>query len=157
MDIYIKNLHPNLGENELRVLFEPFGPVISTSIVRDKETGASKGFGFVKMNNAIDAQRAIVDMDGRELGGKTLGVQEAIPKDQKKTATADPYNSYERDVDSEPNYSRSRRDIDDDGWATVRFEKGKKGDEGLILEVQDEAEFSKSVLEDGLIKITFKN
>ncbi len=157
MDIYIKNLHPNLGEEELRVLFEPFGTIISTSVVRDKDSGESKGFGFVKMHNAIDAQRAIDDMDGRELGGKVLGVSEAIPKDQKKPNNYDQNNSYNRKEDFNQNYRKAKRNIDEDGWATVKFEKEKSNEEGLILEVQNETEFSKSVLEDGLIKITFKN
>lgn len=157
MDIYIKNLHPNLSEDELRVLFEPFGPIISTSVVRDKESGISKGFGFVKMHNAIDAQRAIDDMDGRELGGKTLGVSEAIPKDQKRTNSYDRPNSYDQNENNGSNYRKIKRDIDQDGWATVKFEKEKSNEEGLILEVQNETEFSKSVLDDGLIKITFKD
>ena len=73
MDIYIGNLHKNLDENSLVTLFGVFGTVISVTIVRDKETGTSKGFGFVKMHDAIEAQRAIDEMHGRTVAGNDFG------------------------------------------------------------------------------------
>jgi RNA recognition motif-containing protein len=153
MDIYIKNLHPNLEEEQLRVLFEPFGEVLSTTIVRDKETRLSKGYGFVKMFNAIDAQRAIDDMNGRLLGGKNLVVSEAIPKDSK------PDRQY-REVESfrGQSFSKTKRDIDSNGWASVNFEHhDEEPEEELSLKVVNEAKFSKTVCDDGYIRISFEN
>lgn len=77
MDIYIGNLNKNLDENSLVTLFGVFGTVISATVVKDKETGNSKGFGFVKMHNAIEAQRAIDEMHGRTVAGQDLIVYEA--------------------------------------------------------------------------------
>ncbi len=77
MDIYIGNLNKNLEENSLITLFGVFGTVISATVVKDKETGTSKGFGFVKMHNAIEAQRAIDEMHGRTVAGHDLIVYEA--------------------------------------------------------------------------------
>lgn len=152
MDIYIKNLHPNLEEEQLRVLFEPFGEVLSTTIVRDKETRISKGYGFVKMFNAIEAQRAIDDMNGRLLGGKNLIVTEAIPKDNK------PEGQYREDESfGGQNFSKTKRDIDSNGWASVNFERDEEPEEEISLKVINEAKFSKTVCDDGYIRISFKD
>lgn len=153
MDIYIKNLHPNLEENELRVLFEPFGEVISSTIVRDKDSGLSRGFGFVRMANSIDAQRAIDDMNGRMLGGKYLGVSEAIPRDDKRNpmAAREAINYENRPM------TRTQTTIGEDGWASVKFEKNEEEEEEIPIDVVDKAEFTKTMSEDGLVKISFKS
>lgn len=153
MDIYIKNLHPNLEEEQLRVLFEPFGTVISTTIVRDKETRLSKGYGFVKMHNAIEAQRAIDDMNGRTLGGKDLIVTEAIPRENK------PENQFRENGNNEfnnRNFTKTKRDIDENGWASVNFESDEESsEEDISVKVVNEAKFSKTVGDDGYIRISF--
>lgn len=155
MDIYIKNLHPNLEEEQLRVLFEPFGTVVSTTIVRDKETRLSKGYGFVKMHSAIEAQRAIDDMNGRTLGGKNLIVTEAIAKDNKPENQFRENNGHEF---GDRGFTRTKRNIDDNGWATVNFESDDNGkDEEISHKVIDEAKFTKTVGDDGYIKISFDN
>ncbi len=155
MDIYIRNLHPNLEEEQLRVLFEPFGTVVSTTIVRDKETRLSKGFGFVKMHNAIEAQRAIDDMNGRTLGGKNLIVTEAIPKENKTE------NQFRENTYNEINnkgYSKTKREIDGNGWASVNFEpEDDNAEEDIPTKVVNEAKFSKTVGNDGYIRISFDN
>ncbi len=76
MRIYVGNLPYSMGDNELREMFEEFGSVVSSSVVMDRETGRSRGFGFVEMNDD-DAQSAINAMNGREIGGRPLTVNEA--------------------------------------------------------------------------------
>jgi RNA recognition motif-containing protein len=65
-----------MTDADLRDLFEPFGTVHSASVVNDRETGRSRGFGFVEMDEG-DAQKAIADLDGRDQGGRALRVNEA--------------------------------------------------------------------------------
>ncbi len=157
MDIYIKNLHPNLDEDDLKVLFEPFGAVISTTVVRDRESGMSRGFGFVKMHHAIDAQRAIDDLNGRSVASRTLLVSEAVPKDERRItrqAVGD-----EREFENQ-RFTKTKSSFEEDGWVSVKFERTEEDDEPdeeISLEVQDEAEFTKSVSSDGLISISFKS
>jgi RNA recognition motif-containing protein len=74
--IYVGNLPWSVGDTELRELFAPFGTVHSASVVNDRETGRSRGFGFVEMDEG-DAMKAIGDLDGREHGGRALRVNEA--------------------------------------------------------------------------------
>lgn len=77
MDIYVGNISTHLEEDDLRELFEPFGSVLSTRLIKSREFGQHKGFGFVKMHSAIDAARAIDDLNGRTYGGRNLVVHVA--------------------------------------------------------------------------------
>lgn len=77
MNIYVGNLSPKTTEDELRTAFEAFGDVDSAKIIRDNFTGKSRGFGFVEMPNADQAQAAISGLNGREIGGSALTVNEA--------------------------------------------------------------------------------
>ncbi len=147
MDIYIANLHSNIEEESLAKLFEVFGEVASAILIRDKETRQSKGYGFVKMPNAIEAERAIDDMNGRLLAEKNLIVKEAIPKDSKV--------SQERDGDFiKVKFENPKTD-------TMHFKDGdapyNNGEENISLEVKDEASYTKTQLDDGLIKVSFQN
>lgn len=74
--LYIGNLSWQTSEAELRDYFAGFGQVESASIISDRETGRSRGFGFVEMDDA-GARKAIAEADGRELGGRPLRVSEA--------------------------------------------------------------------------------
>lgn len=74
--IYVGNLPWSVNDAELRELFAAFGTVHSASVVNDRETGRSRGFGFVEMDEG-DAQKAIADLDGREHAGRALRVNEA--------------------------------------------------------------------------------
>ena len=74
--LYIGNLPFNASEDELRETFEKCGEVISVRIITDRDTGRSRGFGFVEMDGA-DVERAIKELDGRDFGGRTLRVSEA--------------------------------------------------------------------------------
>jgi RNA recognition motif-containing protein len=77
--IYVGNLPWSTTDEDLRELFATYGDVQSSAIVNDRETGRSRGFGFVEMD-AADADKAIGELDGRDYGGRTLRVNEAQSK-----------------------------------------------------------------------------
>ena len=79
-NIFVGNLSFNTSEEELRQMFEPFGQVDRVSIMTDRDTGRSRGFGFVEMTSAEDGEKAIAAMNGTQIGGRTLNVNEARPK-----------------------------------------------------------------------------
>ena len=80
MNIYVGNLSREFTEEELRSAFESFGKVETANIIKDKYSGDSKGFGFVEMLSKEEAQSAINDLNGKELQGNTLNVNEARPR-----------------------------------------------------------------------------
>ncbi len=80
MKLYVGNLSYNTGENELRELFSPYGTVESVAVITDRDTGRSKGFGFVEFADDSQAQAAISALNGRDSGGRTLTVSPARPK-----------------------------------------------------------------------------
>ena len=82
-NIFVGNLNFNTSEDELRQMFEAHGQVERVSIMTDRETGRSRGFGFVEMTNAEEAERAIAALNGMQLGGRTLNVNEARPKPER--------------------------------------------------------------------------
>jgi len=82
MNIYVGNLAYNATEEELRSAFEAFGQVTSVKIVRDRDSGRSRGFAFVEMEDGEGAQNAVAQMNGRDLGGRNLVVNEARPREQ---------------------------------------------------------------------------
>jgi cold-inducible RNA-binding protein len=79
-NIFVGNLDFNTSEDELRQMFEAYGQVDRVSIMTDRETGRSRGFGFVEMANAEDGEKAIAALNGSQLGGRKLNVNEARPK-----------------------------------------------------------------------------
>jgi RNA recognition motif-containing protein len=82
MNIYVGNLSYEVTETDLKRAFEPFGQVDSVNIIKDKFSGQSKGFGFVEMPARDAAQAAINDLNGTELKGRTLKVNEARPRSE---------------------------------------------------------------------------
>ena len=80
MNIYVGNLPREANEEDLRQAFEAFGEVTSAKIIKDKFTGDSRGFGFVEMPNSSEAQAAISELDGKDLKGNNLKVNEARPR-----------------------------------------------------------------------------
>lgn len=80
MNIYVGNLAYTTTDEDLRSAFEAYGRVDSARVVMDKMTSRSKGFGFVEMANAAEAQASIAGLNGKDLGGRTLNVNEARPK-----------------------------------------------------------------------------
>jgi len=83
MNIYVGNLAVRTTEEELREAFEAFGDVDTAKIIKDNITGKSRGFGFVEMPNQDEAQAAITGMNGKELGGSALTVNEAKPRESR--------------------------------------------------------------------------
>lgn len=79
-NLYVGNLPHSTSESELRSLFEAHGQVDKVSMVADRETGRSRGFAFVEMTDAGEAEKAIAALNGSELGGRTLKINEAKPK-----------------------------------------------------------------------------
>ncbi len=82
-NIFVGNLSFNTGEDELRQMFEQYGQVDRVSIMTDRDTGRSRGFGFVEMANAEDGEKAIAALNGAQLSGRTLNVNEARPKTER--------------------------------------------------------------------------
>ncbi len=83
MNIYVGNLPHATTESELKDAFEQYGDVSSAAIIKDKFTGDSRGFGFVEMPKNAEAQAAITALNGSDLGGRTLTVNEARPREER--------------------------------------------------------------------------
>ncbi len=84
MNIYVGNLSYNTSEEELKQAFEAHGSVDSAKIITDRGTGRSKGFGFIEMPENDEAQNAINGLNGTDLGGRTINVNEARPRPPRK-------------------------------------------------------------------------
>ena len=80
MNLYVGNLLSNVSEKDLRNAFEEFGQVREVRLIADKHSGQSKGYGFVEMPSKNDAEKAISQMNGRKLMGRTVNVNPAKPK-----------------------------------------------------------------------------
>lgn len=83
MNIYVANLPYSTGDDELRSQFEAFGSVDSATVIKDRDTGRSRGFGFVEMPNDSEAQAAIENLNGTDMGGRPLTVNEARPRGER--------------------------------------------------------------------------
>jgi RNA recognition motif-containing protein len=83
MNIYVGNLSFDVSEENLRQVFEPFGQVSSITIIKDKYSGQSRGFGFVEMPDRAQAQAAIENLNGKEVSGRQLSVNEARPRNDR--------------------------------------------------------------------------
>jgi cold-inducible RNA-binding protein len=79
-NIFVGNLDFNVSEDELRNLFATYGAVDRVTILTDRDTGRSRGFGFVEMTNGEEGEKAIAALNGTQLAGRTLNVNEARPK-----------------------------------------------------------------------------
>src|SRR3984893_9853766 len=82
-NIFVGNLNFGATEDAVRSLFESYGTVERVSIVTDRDTGQPRGFGFVEMTANAEADRAIAELNGRELDGRALNVNEARPKEDR--------------------------------------------------------------------------
>ena len=81
MNIYVGKLSYTLDEAELREAFSAYGEVSSVKVLMDRETGRSRGFGFVEMPNQAEAEAAVAEINGKEIGGRALRVNEARPRE----------------------------------------------------------------------------
>lgn len=84
MRLYVGNLSYTTEEETLRALFGQYGEVESVNVIVDRDTGRSKGFGFVDMPNEKQAKEAILALNGREVEGRTLKVSEAKPQERRE-------------------------------------------------------------------------
>jgi cold-inducible RNA-binding protein len=82
-NIFVGNLSFTATEDSVRSMFEAYGPVDRVSIVTDRDTGQPKGFGFVEMTNDAEAEKAISALNGTELNGRALTINEARPKTER--------------------------------------------------------------------------
>jgi cold-inducible RNA-binding protein len=82
-NIFVGNLSFTATEDSVRSMFEAYGPVDRVSIVTDRDTGQPKGFGFVEMTNDAEAEKAITALNGTELNGRALTINEARPKTER--------------------------------------------------------------------------
>lgn len=94
MRLYVGNLSYETSEEDLRKSFTEFGTVESVSVVTDKYTGKSKGFAFVEMGSREEAQTAISGLNGRQLGERTLNVDEARPRPERRGGDSGGRGSY---------------------------------------------------------------
>jgi RNA recognition motif-containing protein len=92
--LFIGSLSYNVNDDELKELFETVGTVVSATVIKDRDTDRSKGFGFVDMSTDEEAQAAITNLNGKELGGRAIIVNLAKPKE---------------DRPSRPSYGSNRR------------------------------------------------
>jgi RNA recognition motif-containing protein len=81
--IYVGNLAYGVSSSDLQQMFEAHGTVQSAQVIMDRDTGRSKGFGFVEMDSEAEAQAAIAALNGKEMDGRTLTVNEARPREER--------------------------------------------------------------------------
>lgn len=86
MNIYVGNLSYDVTEEELKATFEEYGQVTTATVIKDKFSGKSKGFGFVEMAESDSAKNAIEALNGKEYRGRTVKVNEALPKQDRPRA-----------------------------------------------------------------------
>lgn len=82
-NLFVGNMSFQTSESDLRALFEPFGQITRVHIAMDRETGRARGFAFVEMANDEEAAKAIAALDGKDVGGRNLKVNEARPKTER--------------------------------------------------------------------------
>lgn len=80
MKLYVGNLSKQVNDAQLKDLVTPFGNIVSSNVATERSTGASKGFGFVEFSTADEARAAIAGLNGREVNGQALAVDEAKPR-----------------------------------------------------------------------------
>ena len=83
MNIFVSNLPYTATEDEVRQLFEGYGSVDTVRLMTDRDTGRPRGFGFVEMPNGTEARAAIAALNGKDLGGRSLTVNEARPREER--------------------------------------------------------------------------
>ena len=91
MKIYAGNLSYNVSDETLRAAFAQFGTVDSADVIMDRTSGGSKGFGFVEMSDASEAKAAIEGLNGKDLDGRSLNVNEARPKTDRPQGSSSRY------------------------------------------------------------------
>ena len=96
MNIYVSNLSFNIQDEDLREFFTPFGEVTSAKIIMDKMTNQSRGFGFIEMSDDEASKKAIAELDGASIDGRTIKVMEAKPKEDRPARNFNNGDSYNK-------------------------------------------------------------
>lgn len=96
MNIYVSNLSFNTADSELNALFSTFGEVVSAKVITDRETGRSRGFGFVEMNSTEEGNAAITGLNNKEVEGRAMSVSVAREKERSNGGS----NGYSRNSNS---------------------------------------------------------
>ncbi len=111
--LFVGNMNFDTTEGELRAIFEPYGEITSIKFITDRETGRIRGFGFVELADDGKAAKAIKELDGKEVGGRALKVNEAHPKPERIGPRRDDGG---RGGFSRDNYSGSARQRREPRW-----------------------------------------
>jgi RNA recognition motif-containing protein len=93
MNIYVSNLSFNVQDEDLREFFTPYGEVTSAKIINDKESGRSRGFGFVEMADDEASKKAIAELNEATVEGRTIKVMEAKPKEDRPARDFNPFRT----------------------------------------------------------------
>src|ERR1700712_1966036 len=93
MNIYVSNLSFNVQDEDLKAFFTPYGEVTSAKIINDRESGKSRGFGFVEMSDDTASKKAISELNDTSVDGRTIKVMEAKPKEDRPARSNNNYNS----------------------------------------------------------------
>ncbi len=96
MNIYVSNLSFNVQDEDLKEFFAPYGEVTSAKIITDRETGRSRGFGFVEMSDDTAARKAMAELNDANVDGRTIKVTEAKPKEDRPARNFNNANSYNK-------------------------------------------------------------
>ncbi|MGB0034997.1 MAG: hypothetical protein WBP79_05940 [Candidatus Acidiferrales bacterium] len=114
-NLFVGNMSFQTTETDLRALFEPFGQIGRVHIAMDRETGRARGFGFVEMPNDAEAAKAIAALDGKELGGRNIKVNEARPRAESGGPRA-PRTGGSREKFSNEDYRETARQPREPRW-----------------------------------------
>ena len=109
-NVYVGNLPHSTTEAELRNLFEPHGAVEKITLITERDTGRSRGFGFVEMTNVREADKAIAALNGTDLGGRTLTINEAKAKSERPRGGDRRFGSGGRGSDDYRGHPRQARE-----------------------------------------------
>jgi RNA recognition motif-containing protein len=104
--LFVGSLSYSVNDDQLNDAFAPFGTVVSAKVIMDRETGRSKGFGFVEMSTDEEAQAAVKGLDGKEVGGRAVAVSEARPQENRERR---PYNGGGGDRGGRDNFGGGNR------------------------------------------------
>lgn len=84
--LYVGGLAYSVSDKELEAFFAELGKVVSAVVIKDRDSGQSKGFGFVEMENDADAKKAIEELNGKDLSGRSIMVSEARPQEDRRSS-----------------------------------------------------------------------
>ena len=108
MNIYVSNLSFNVQDEDLRAFFTPYGEVSSAKIISDRETGQSRGFGFVEMGDDAASKKAITELNESTVDGRTIKVMEAKPKEDRGSGGSYSAGKSDRNFNSSNSYNKNR-------------------------------------------------